>query len=102
MLLGDGWALLYSLLRHYAPRRITGHLRFGTGDPSSTGKLTGLLYMLLPVRANRFLIQPEFTEAVFETEFAASGRIRACHFAGMAWKLFRDKRLRRVIRAVRK
>lgn len=90
------------LIRHYGPRRIRGYLRFGTGDPASTGQLTGLIYLLLPAGADQFTVTPEFNGAVFETEMICSGHIRACHVIRVAWRMFRDKKLRRVIRLLRK
>lgn len=92
---------LFELLRFYRPRRIHGWLRFGTGDPALTGELTGVLYLLLPVRA-RFAVEPDFNEAVFETEAEFAGYIRACHLIRTGWHLYRDKKLRRLITRVRR
>lgn len=86
------------LLRHYAPRKGTGYLRFGTGDPALTGELTGLLYLLLPVSFGEVRIEPEFTETLLATELELKGHIRFIHLAGSAWRLFRDKKFRRFIK----
>lgn len=99
--LGDVIREVLALLKHYLPRKISGYLHFGTGDPAMTGKLTGLLYMLLPVKAAELRIEPEFTEAVFETEIKLSGRIRPCHVLIMTWHLFRNKKLMRLIKKIR-
>lgn len=90
------------LLRHYGLRRIEGYLKFGTGDPALTGQLTGLIYLLLPAKADRFTLTPDFYEACFETEIIFSGHIRSCHMLRAAWGAFRDKKLRRLIRKLRK
>lgn len=99
-LLGDGWEELLTLLRHYVPRRIQGYLKFGTGDPASTGELTGLLYLLLPAKA-QLSIEPDFNERFIETELVFAGHIRSVHAVRTAWHLFRNQKLRRFIKRVR-
>ncbi len=96
--LRDILGYLTYLLRHYAPRRIRGFLRFGTGDPAVTGQLTGLIYLILPARADHFTVQPEFGDAVLETEISCKGHIRAVHLIRVLWWGFRSKRLRRILR----
>lgn len=96
--LRDVFGYLAYLLRHYAPRSIRGFLKFGTGDPSVTGQLTGLIYLILPARADHFMVQPEFGDAVLETEIFCKGHIRAVHLIRVFWWGFRNKKLRRIIR----
>lgn len=93
---------LVFLLAHYKPRRIRGYLRFGTGDPATTGQLTGLIYILLPARAYSYSVEPKFNETVFETETVCSGHIRALHVLRVLWRGFRDRKLRRIITALRR
>lgn len=85
------------LISHYGPRRAKGCIRFGTGDPALTGELTGVLYGLLPARAGQVLIQPEFTETVFEADLMVSGHIRVCHLLRTGWHLLRNRKLKRLI-----
>lgn len=99
---GNAAGYVTYLLRHYKPRRIKGFLHFGTGDPMSTAYLTGILYIILPAKAEDFSVQPSFDEAVFETQISFHGRIRMCHLVYAAWKAFRDKKLRRIIRYIKK
>ncbi len=100
--LGDVLEYLNYLLRHYKPRRIEGRLKLGTADPALSARLTGLVYLLLPARADRFTIDTEFSETVFEIDMICSGHIRACHAARILWRGFRNKKLRRLIRYLRK
>lgn len=102
ILLGDVCTELFHMLRHYVPGKIKGYIHFGTGDPALTGELTGLLYILIPARASQFRVEPEFTEKVFETELIMKGKIRVCHAVWLAWKLFRNKKLMRLIKELRK
>ncbi len=93
---------LVFLIAHYKPRRIKGYLRFGMDNPATTGQLTGLIYILLPARADRFSVEPVFNEPVFETELVCSGHIRVLHVLRVLWRGFRDKKLRRIINKLRK
>ena len=45
------YGYLRDLWKHYCPRRISGYLHFGTGDPALTGQLTGIIYLVLPAQA---------------------------------------------------
>ena len=89
------------LWKHYRPRKIQGWMRYGTGAPDVTGQLTGVIYMILPVTAEKFELLPEFTETVFETDVTIKGHIRACHMIRIAFLLWRDKQLRGLIRRLR-
>ena len=100
-LFAEGKAELNGLWRHYRPRKAKGYLQFGTGDPALTGELTGILYLLLPV-FSEVEIAPDFNDPMLQTELELSGHIRACHLAAMAWRLFRDKKIRKWIAKIRK
>jgi hypothetical protein len=102
LLLGDIFEYLRYLLGHFRPRRIEGYLRFGTGDPALSAQLTGVLYLLLPARADRFRIDTEFNDTVLETELVCRGHIRSCHVIRIIWQAFRNKKIRRLIRYLRK
>ena len=97
----EGKAELNGLWRHYRPHKATGYLQFGTGDPALTGELTGVLYLLLPA-FSEVQIEPDFNDPMLQTELELSGHIRACHLAATAWRLFRNKKLRRLIAKIRK
>lgn len=96
------WRELLGLLRHYGPRRISGYLHFGTGDPALTGQLTGVIYILLPARCADFSIEPDFHDAVLQTEVVMKGHIRACHLVGAGWRLYKNKKLKRFLKKIRR
>ena len=96
--LKDVIGYLKYILKHCSPRSVKGYLHFGTGDPAVTAQLTGLLYLVLPARADKFLLTPDFNEAVFETDLIMKGHVRVCHFLRILWLGFRNKKLRRIIR----
>lgn len=92
---------LSGLWKHYRPRCMKGYLRFGTGDPAQTGELTGILYLLLPASSD-LQVEPDFSEAMLQTELELSGHIRICHLALLAWRMFRNRDLRRLLARIRK
>jgi len=89
--------LLY-LWRHLKPDRIQGELWYGFDDPSLTGQLTGLFYMLLPVGRYEIRLQPDFENTLYEGELHIKGHIRICHLARVGWKVFRDKEFRKILK----
>lgn len=100
-LFAEGKTELNGLWRHYRPRKAKGYLKFGTGDPALTGELTGVLYLLLPA-FSEIELKPDFNDPMLQTELELSGQIRVCHLVVTAWRLFRNKKLRRLIAKVRK
>ena len=93
--------LLLKLLCHWRPRKIKGFIRYGTGSPEMTGKLTGLAYVLLPASGDEYRLVPEFTEAKLETDTSLSGHIRIWWMALTLLKLLADRQARALIRKVR-
>ncbi len=98
--LKECWNRLLQLLRHYRVREGEGYFRFGTGDPASTGELTGLIYMILPASCGKISIDPQFTESVLDTELHIRGHIRIIHLLTAAWWAFRNKKLREVVNLI--
>ena len=92
---------LFYLFRHIRPRRVSGSLRFGLGDPALTGQLTGILYLLLPAGCSGLELLPDFGASRLEGQVECKGHIRLCHVAYLGWKVFRDKELRRLIQKVK-
>ena len=93
---------LLRLIKHYGPRHIRGYLDFGTGDPALTGELTGLIYLVLPARADSVEICPDFYAAKLETEFTCTGYIRGIHLMHLLLKFLMDRKMRRLIGKVLK
>lgn len=89
------------LIRGYAPRKITGYLHFGTGAPDITGKLAGLVFVLLPESGTEYDVDPDFYETVFETDTNVKGHIRMYRLAWVAVRLVLDKEFWRLLRRIR-
>lgn len=64
------------LLKKIKPKFLKGDIRFGTGDPCSTGELLGAVAVARGLFAFDINIVPDFEEKVFEGNVKAKGRIR--------------------------
>lgn len=95
------WEHIRYLARHFGFRRIKGFLRFGTGDPASTGELTGFIYLFLPARAEKFSLEPDFHDTALETDLEAEGYVRLVHLLITAVKIFGDKNMKKILRRLR-
>ncbi len=67
---------LIHVVKHIAPRRMKGYVRFGLEDPSGTGYVLALLGVFYGKYGNNVNIVPDFTEKCFEGDFKVKGRIR--------------------------
>lgn len=86
------------LWKHLKPDRIRGELRYGFDDPSLTGELTGILYLLLPAGHYQIRLEPDFENAVYEGNLSIRGHIRICHLVRIAACVFFDKELRALLK----
>ena len=85
---------IFYLLHHIRPRKAKGNLHYGFEDPSLTGQLSGILYLLLPARWNCVVLQPDFENQALEGELYLAGHIRVCHIVKVALQIFFDKKLK--------
>lgn len=67
---------MLQLWRHLKPQKIWGDIRFGTGDPCSTGQILGGIAVFYSYLGTGVHITPDFEETCFEGRIAAKGRIR--------------------------
>ena len=89
------------LIRGWKPRSAEGYLEFGTGSPDQTGKLTGLLFMILPAQSRRYRVEPDFYEKRLRTDTTLQGRIRLYRAAVVGLKLLLDREFRVLIGRIR-
>lgn len=66
---------LFRLVKSILPRRITGKLIIGTGDPATTGFIVGGASVFYAMTKKSFVITPIFMEQVYEGEIKAKGRV---------------------------
>ncbi len=84
---------LKRLLIYLSPRTIQGKVEFGTGDPSSTGLLTGGLSLFPVIYRDEVSITPNFEEKIFRAEGEVRGRLQVWWFVWTAIRIYREKEL---------
>lgn len=82
------------LLKHIRPRRIKGYVHFGFDDPSYTGKLLGLIYMILRGSPKEFRINADFENKVFDGEIHAKGRVQCYLLLIVGIRLYKNDNLK--------
>jgi len=85
------------LLKHVFPGKISGYVRFGTGDPCSTGQILGLLAAFYGYYGRTLTIQPDFLEKCLETEVKIKGKIRIFTLLMVILCLWFDKKFKLLI-----
>ena len=73
---------LKKILRHILPRKSKGYARFGSKDPSVTGRILAVCGMALPLHKNRIALGPVFEERdILDVDAQFRGRIYGIRFA---------------------
>lgn len=85
---------MLQLWRHLKPQKIWGDIRFGTGDPCSTGQALGGIAVFYSYLGTGVHITPDFEEACFEGRIAAKGRIRIITMLVILIRLIKSKDFR--------
>ncbi len=97
-----GWQELVKLLRHIGPTKIQGKLTFGFEDPSLTGQALAVISATIPIHKNRVTIEPIFDEKILEADIRMKGRIYLFIVLRSAVKLYFDKNIKFMMKAMRK
>ena len=84
------------LLKYLAPKKVRGTFAFGTGDPSSTGLVTGLISLVPIAYQEGVYVTPDFEEKRLAADFFVKGRIRVIYFLRLFLRLYQDKELKRM------
>ena len=82
------------LLKYLAPKKVRGTFAFGTGDPSSTGLVTGLISLFPIVYQEGVYVTPDFEEKRLAADFLVKGRMRVIYFLRLFLVL--EKELKRM------
>lgn len=85
------------LLRKLCPKRGRLHVRYGTGDIESTGKIAMYVAVLYGLAGLDVDIIPDFDEKVLEGEMFIKGRIRLVSIVIIAVRLYMNKQFKRVV-----
>ena len=84
------------MIRYIGPKKIKGTLRFGTGDPSSTGLILAGVSMCKLAYRKDVSITPDFEEKCLVGDAFVKGRIRVVYFVRMALRIWFDKDVHRL------
>ena len=90
------------LLRALKPDKFEADLIVGTGDPASTGEILAVYGMLYPFLGEHVRIVGDFEQAHVEGHLFIKGKIRAFTFLRVAWKVYRNKDIRTLIKLFKK
>ena len=92
--------ILKKVLRHILPKKHRIYLKFGTGDPASTGEILGIMFAFGAVLGINLAIDPDFENKVIEADVPFKGRISVLYIAIIALKVYRHKKLRALINKI--
>lgn len=90
------------VLKAIAPRRIRGHLRYGSDDPADTGKFLAGAAMLYPFYHGKVSIIPVFDDKILEFDLVLKGRIYIGTLVAVLLKLYFNKKVKRFIHIMKK
>lgn len=96
-----GKQLLY-LIRHTKPKNLSGYLRFGFDDPSTTGYAMALYGILYPIWSPKLSVEPDFERQILDCHILIKGKIRVWHFVRVVLRMVLSGDVRRVIKEVKK
>lgn len=92
---------MLQLWRHLKPQKIKGDIRFGTGDPCTTGQILGGIAVVYSWIGTGVHITPDFEEACFVGKIAVKGRIRIITMIVIMVRLIISKDFRTLIRELK-
>ncbi|MCR5824671.1 MAG: DUF2953 domain-containing protein [Lachnospiraceae bacterium] len=84
------------LLIHILPQKIRGKAEFGFADPSTTGKVLGLVSALYGATGGLLDLEPDFENEVFRSDVDFKGRVRIFTVALILVLLYFNKELKNV------
>lgn len=85
---------LISLLKTIGPKKLTGELVYGTGDPATTGEHLGLMGVAYPLYYDKIDVTPDFSKKILEGNLFAKGRIRLGKILVVAVRVMFNKNCR--------
>lgn len=92
------------VLLHIAPRRYTVRIRFGADSPDVTGKVTGIVSVVMAFlrrdvkkRKGTFEYIPVFDEKALDADIYMKGRVRISRLLLVAWRVYRNDRFKKLV-----
>lgn len=93
---------LGKLLLHIAPEKCRINVSFGFDDPATTGQIMAILGMIYPIWSYDISIHPDFENTLIKGNVYIRGRIRLFTLIRIAWKVYFNKNLKKVLVLLRK
>ncbi len=98
MLLGQ----IKDLLLKIIPKKHKIYLKYGSGDPASTGKITGYAAVAQTMFNLNLTFEPDFDNKVIESKFYFKGHLRIISLLIIAIKIYKNKDFRVVLNTLTK
>lgn len=91
------------LMKHYAPRKASGEIQFGTENPADTGQILGVISLFPFWYRNKISVIPDFTadELYAKGNISLKGHIRSIHLFTSGIRLITNKDIRKLINQIR-
>ncbi len=96
------FASLWGILKHVSPHTVEGYFKYGTGDPYTTGEALAALSFVYAMYGDKFSIEPDFMNKVFEAEVKVRGRVRLFNLLKIGIKLWRDEHFKYIKKSIGK
>lgn len=92
------------LMKHYAPRKASGELLFGTDDPATTGEILGGISLIPFWHRYKISVIPDFTteELYAKGHISLKGHMRNVHILLSGIRLIKNKDIRKLFNQIRR
>lgn len=88
---------IFKVLRYIKPRKVTGQVHFGTGDPALTGKILGAIYCINKGPYKKFIIEADFDNMILEGNVHLKGHVTLFSLLLVGIKIYFNKNLKSTI-----
>lgn len=86
------------IITHILPRKVYGRLEFGFDDPSTTGKVLGVIAVLYGRMGEVFKVYPDFQQQVLDCDIKIKGKIRIFTVLLLAALVYFNRDLRKLFK----
>ena len=93
---------VFSVLKDIKPKKGSGYLEFGSGDPYNTGVVMEAAAVLYPLYCDWFNISPDFTQSRLEGKLSIKGRFGIFFIAFPLLRIYLNKDLKALYNKSRK
>lgn len=93
---------IFRIFKNICPQKCDIRLLLGTGDPASTGQILAIYGMVYPWIGNNVIINADFENKIAEGEFYIKGRVTAIVILISAFRIYRDKNIRHLLKLLKR